>query len=142
MKTRTSKFTDELVSDAQALVDIVLERMFAKRGLKLTKKYWQREECLRDYKLQLIYASSLLKLYSFQAIINALRSKQGLNIWSLNAKWLDPIIKIEQAKIDKKEKEITESIKNSPVKITEPTVQGNSIRPTFKTKQSILDKLE
>ena len=46
-------------------------------------------------------AYNLLKNYSDKAIINALNSYKGKKIYSLRVKFLEPIIKSEQKKLDK-----------------------------------------
>lgn len=85
-------------------------------GKFLNGDYWKREYCL-----QLRQALSLLKIYSCEAIIKALRTKEGSKIYSFGAKWLDPLIKTEQEKIDILKKKMEEEAKAEEVK-EEPVV--------------------
>lgn len=97
-----SRYTDKLVGDAQLLAEIACERMSKKDGKDLPFQFWNTGRWLRDYKLQLRFAHQLLKIYSFEAIRKALDTYQGKRIYSLSAKWLDPIIAGEQEKLDRR----------------------------------------
>lgn len=97
-----SRYTDKLVEDAQLLAEIACERMAKKDGKDLPFKFWNTGRWLRDYKLQLRFANQLLKIYSFEAIRKSLDTFQGKKIYSLGAKWLDPIIAGEQEKLDRR----------------------------------------
>ena len=92
-----SKYTNRLIGDPQKLAEFVVERKY--KNIKLPEKFWSDERYKRDFALQLRFANQLLKLYPFQAILNALNSKGGQNTYSLGAKWLDPICKQEEEKI-------------------------------------------
>lgn len=95
---KVSKYTEKLVTEQAALAEIVLERQ--NKNIKLPKHFWNDERWARNFKTQLRFAIQLLRIYCYEAIESALESKQGKNIYSLSAKWLDPLIKQEQSKID------------------------------------------
>ncbi len=132
----TSRYTDKLVSDGQYLAEVMCERMAKKEGKDLYKHFWSDEKWIRPFKLQLRFANQLLKIYSFKAIINALNTFQGKKIWSLSAKWFDPIIKEE----DKKLKVQAENLQLKPIQ-EKIEIQVPEKRKTFKEKGNLLDKL-
>ena len=94
-----SRYTDKLVGSAQYLAEIMIERQAKKQGLNLPNNFWNKDEWKRNYMIQLRLAYSLLKLYCVEAILIALKTPQGKKIYSLGAKWLDSLYKIEQNKI-------------------------------------------
>lgn len=137
-KRHKSRYTDNLISDAQFLVEVVLERYAKKDKKELPFKFWRAELWKRQFGLQMIWANQLLKLYSFTAIYNALlKNPSGKKVYSLNAKWLDPIIKHEE--------DVLKRQKASQQQIVEIAVQNNTDnlpihRPTFNpNKTDIMD---
>ena len=62
---------------------------------------WNTEKWKRQFRSQISKAYQLLKKYSDKAIINALNSYKGKSIYSLRVKFLEPIIKSEQNKLNK-----------------------------------------
>ncbi len=101
-KKYVSRYTKKLVTAASFIAELTCERGFKKRGMSLPSNFWSDERFRRDYLMQLRFANSLLKIYSAEAIINALNSTQGKNIYSLGAKWLDPLIAVEEVLIKKR----------------------------------------
>lgn len=130
---------------AQLIAEIVCKRFFFTQGFKeLPPKFWNDIRFARNYRLQIIKANSLLKIYKPQAIINALKSKQGSTIYSLTAKWLDPLIAVEQAKIEKLEKQLENAINSpqNPPPNSSLLIENDVPRPAFKTGTSLLEELE
>ncbi len=130
---------------AQMIAELTCQRFFATKGFKvLPPKFWSDQRFSRHYKLQIIKANGLLKIYSFDAIMNALKSKEGKNAYSLNAKWVDSIIATEEQKIKNLQRKVDEhAIKpqENCSKIDE-LLQTMPIRPSFSPSKSILETLE
>lgn len=130
---------------AHSIAELICRRYFKTKGFAdLPTKFWNDQRFARDYRLQIIKANALIKLYSPEAIINALKSKQGLTIYSLTAPWLDAIIAVEQAKLDKLARQL-ENAANAAIDypITpDQEIKPEQPRPTFNTKESLLDKLD
>lgn len=135
MKKYHSKYTDKLITSAQYLAEIMCERLAKKEKKELCLQFWNTDYWILPFKNQLRFANQLLKIYSCEAIINALNTFQGKRIYSLTAKWLDPIIKDEQLKIDNKPKTKTEAT-------YEIKEEFSITRTPFKKGKSELDKLD
>lgn len=141
----TSNYTNKKVRPAQKIVELICQRIFAKDGITLPPKFWNDKRFARTYKLQLIMANALLKKYSAQAIIAALQSSKGKRIWSLSAKFLDPIIEVEQKKLDRLESsrdeyqnKIKENVESEQIGVKE---EINIEKPQAKSK-SLFEKLD
>lgn len=135
MNTYTSRYTDKLITAAQYLAEMMCERQAKKEKKDLCKQFWNTDYWIRPFKIQLRFANQLLKIYSCEAITNALKNSQGKNIYSLNAKWLDPLIREEQRKIDSR---VSLEVK----KVEDVPIINNVNRPVFKPKKTILDELD
>ncbi len=127
---------------AQQIAEILFKRIAAKNQNTLPVKFWNDERYARDYRLQLIKINALMKVYEPQAIINALLSPKGKNIWSITAPWLDPLIAEEQKRIVK--------LAEQKVKFEEPVNVADiplDVVPKEKMtgpikKKSVLEKLD
>lgn len=138
-----SRFSiDDLWITPQAyLSENMCARQAAKSGDVLPNKFWVTDKHKRNFLTQLRFATSLLKLYSIEAIIAALKTFQGKRIYSLNANWLDPLIRNEQEKVERAKKKFDEAMKQEAEVIAEP--ESEEIRPSFPAnKQSTLSKLK
>jgi hypothetical protein len=140
----TSRYTDRKITAAQRIAEIVCEKLADKEKKVLTDKFWNKPEWEKVYKQQLYLANSLLKLYSAEAIIAALRDKRAYDVYSLGADFvLDKIFQEEQAKIDNREanmiappeQELVKELPRQPVKkksiyskLMRLDDDGNSIR--------------
>ncbi len=110
------------------------KRMAVVRRKNLFPKFWNSPLWKRDYLMQLRFANGLLKVYSIQSILRALSSKQGSNIYSLSANWLDSLIKIAFLEIERENK-------NKPKEqIVVEEAKTFTTKPFIKEK-STLDKL-
>ena len=90
------------VTAEQYIAELMCERQARRKKLDLPQKFWQIDHWKKPYKIQLIAAQGLLKIYDAKAILNALKAKDGSNIYSLHAPHIDDIIKREQASLDRK----------------------------------------
>lgn len=114
--------------------------MAKKDGKTLPVKFWNNPTWAKVYKIQLLKANSLLKLYSVNAIIAAL--KRVPKAYSLHGKWLDIYFEEEQRKIDNaKEKQEIETEEAEEVKEEIKEVVAET-RPQFIEKKNIINKLK
>ena len=122
----TSKYTDGLVTPANHIVEILMERKANKDGIKLTKAFWQLPQFKRPYQLNLLQVSALLNAYSDKAIINALNREKWA--WSVTAKQVKQAVIEEEAKLKRLEtQKVVSQAETVPVTITDlPTS-----RPSF-----------
>jgi hypothetical protein len=81
-----SKYTDTLVTDAQYLVDEIMERQAVQQKRVLIYKYWNDSSWKKIWLAQIKHANELLKEVSCVQIMEFLRSKAGRNIYSLGLK--------------------------------------------------------
>lgn len=128
---------------AQKLAELICRRYFGKDGIDLPTKFWHDIRYAKHYKLQIIKANALLKIYKFEAILAALNSKEGKNIWSLTASWLEPIIAVKEQEMKILERKKQE-FKDTYQKIETPATTSETpltISP-LKQKPSLLDKLD
>jgi hypothetical protein len=130
-----SKYTDKEVSESQYLAERVCERKAAKEGQTLPYRFWNTKKWKREFLYQLQLANSLLKMYSFAAILKALN--KHFQVFSLNAQFLDNTIKFEQAKIDK----LNQLLANKPIEESPPVNTSEKPRPDFVEKPSTISKL-
>lgn len=96
----TSKYTDNLVTPANHIVEILLERKATKEGKKLTWKFWELMEWKKPYNLVLIQVSAALNSYTSQAILNAINREKWA--WSIGPKIKQAILE-EEAKLQRLE---------------------------------------
>lgn len=135
-----SKYSPEecWISPQQWLVEYVCERQANQKKVALPLKFWEAPQWKLEFKKQLLFANTLLKLYSLKAIGQALRRKEAKNIYSLKAPWLDAIIKEEQEKLEKLEKVFQEVAVEEP----EVVIDNEKPRKAFTTSTSIAAKLK
>lgn len=129
-----SKYTDKLVTEANHIVEILMERKALKEGKKLTKNFWNLPEWKKHYNLSLIQVSAALNAYSFKAILNALQANKWA--WSITAKQVKQSILEEEAKIKRYEvkKEVLSDEKSPDIISELPTS-----RPSFGKPKINLD---
>lgn len=129
---------DNWQSPQQYLAEAMCDRQARKRGDGLGLRFWQHDPWKREFAMQAQHAASLLKIYDYQAVIRALRGPRGKTIYSLGAPFLDPLVKEEQARLDKERLSQERQAPPPP-----PPVAAEPPRPAFNSgnKRSILDKL-
>lgn len=92
----SSKYTDKLVTPANHIVEILMERKAIKEGVRLTKEFWNNPIYKKPYQLNLLAVCKLLNVYSEKAIINALNKETWA--WSIGPKVKQTILE-EEAKL-------------------------------------------
>lgn len=128
-----SRYTTTPINEGQYLAEIMCERQAKRNKEDLPYQFWSLDKYKRDFLMQLRFANLLIKTYSFEAICAALKTQQGLRIYSLGAKWFDPIIKAEQEKIARRVEKPIEKFDNQE---SHGIVVSSGIRPAFKSSKS------
>ena len=130
-------------TDGAKIAELVCRRWFLTKGFaNLPDKFWNDKRFTRDYKLQIIKANQLLKLYSAEAILNVLNSKQFSNVYSLTAKWIDGPISIEEERLKRLKVKLEEKLLGQKQESEVVLPPNDTIRPSFSPKESIFDKLD
>lgn len=141
-KSRFSSLEELWITPSAYIVEIIIARQAQKENIVLSDKFWKNSNrWKRNFKTQILLANSLLKIYSVEAIINALKTFQGKKIYSLSAPWLDAIIRDEQEKIDKNKEKIKGVVLNTKEETIEE-IKSEELRPSLPTKQSTISKLK
>lgn len=100
-KLYTSEISGLKVDAAQYLAELMCSRLAAKRKQKLPQKFWSLPEWKLLFKQQKIAAYSLLKIYTPDVIIKAVKRKEVEWIYSLRYPGLNQLCIEEEAKIQK-----------------------------------------
>lgn len=116
------------------------DRVARKNKAHLPDKFWQTPRWKRTFLLQLRLANSLLKIYSYDSIVAALRSRDGRRVYSLGANWLDDLIRAEQEKVDRA-KRLQEARPQEPEPRTTASGKHEEPRKAFAATPSLLNKL-
>ena len=99
------KTTGQPCNAAQYIAEMVCLREAEKQNVgKPAYALWNTEKWKKKFQSQVTRAYQLLKKYHEKAIINALNSWKGKNIYSLRVKFLEDLIQKEQVQLDKIEK--------------------------------------
>lgn len=88
------------VTPQQYIIELVCGRKGKALGIDLPTKFWDQPEWSTFYRSQLRHCRMLLKKYDEKSIIRALEGNRGSKIYSLFVKWLEPLIVIEQEKLE------------------------------------------
>jgi hypothetical protein len=114
-----------------------------KSGVTLPPKFWNVQEYKKKYKLQVIAALSLLKIFSIQDILEGLRCKEGSWIYSLRFNGLIDIINTEKTKRERAEA-IADVVKNHKyIDVDIDNTKETLVKPAKRKKgETLLDKLE
>lgn len=133
-----SRFGGNYISGGQYLAETMCSRIAKHQGKSLCHRFWSSEPWERTFLLQLRHANSLLKIYSIDEIRGALNSPEGKRIYSLGAKFLDPLISKERHRIQ------TQAALPKPepkIRPAEAPSQVEPPRPIFSMNSSPLKKL-
>lgn len=133
-----SRYGGGFVAPAQYLAELMCERQARSKGQEIPAKFWNLPTWKRTFLVQVRFAHGLFKSYDVQAVLRALESSEGKNIYSLNAKWLDPIIKQEQLKLERIQ--VQKELQGDKPQSME-TAKNDNLRPSFVRKKSTIDKL-
>lgn len=92
----TSIFSpDKKVTAAQYISELVCRNRSISLKIELPLKFWEAQEWMNYYKVQLMRCYPYLKKYDEDVMIQVIKEK---NIWSLMAKWIDKEFQAEQKK--------------------------------------------
>lgn len=127
-----SRYGGGHITAAQYLAELMCERIAKKNKKELVPHFWKTSLWKQTFCSQLLAANALLKLYEIKAITLAL--KENLHALSLRTKFLDPIIKDKQERLNREAAATPQVIER-----VEPT-NPFPAKP-FIEKKSILDKL-
>lgn len=136
-----SQYGGGWISAGQWLAELMCQRQanMNKKG-QLPNKFWSRPEWERAYKTQLLLANGLIKAYSAKAVGCALRRKEGKKVFSLGAKWLDPVVAEEQRRIEQEEALAAEAVPLPALPAKDAPLPNS--RPPVVLKKSMLSKLK
>ena len=118
---------------AKQLAEIMVTREAKKKGIPLVGKWWNEGILKKKYKMQIIAAHALLKVYEPLAILNALKHKKCQWQYSLRADGINDACIEEQEKLDKIKVLASESNREFSEAVTTEVKKFG--------KQSKLDKL-
>ncbi len=102
MKWKSIFSPDKLIHDAQYITEYISINKARAEGVDLQTKFWEAPKWEKFFRQQIPAANSLLKQYSAIAIVKALKSYKGKRIFSLRARFLIPLIQVEQRVLDSK----------------------------------------
>jgi hypothetical protein len=117
------------VSSAQYITELICERKAIKDKKDLHYRFWLSKEWSVFFRNQIASANKLLKKYSDKAIVNALLTDKGKNIYSLRAPHLPPMIETEQHKLDSLNQSLSKNFdrKQNATYAKNPIVKKNII---------------
>lgn len=127
-----SKYCERSIGAAEFITELICEKIAIRERKPLSTNFWLNSFWTPIYKKQLHIAKSLITIYPYQAIINALKNPKSEKIYSLGmATSLDPII--------------LEEIKKYEILSQKKTIDSNTSieqpRSQCKTNKSIIGKL-
>ncbi len=97
-----SPSTGEYCTAAQYIAELMCQRMAEKENKgSLAYKFWNTDKWKNAYKHQLVLANRLVKKHDERAIIKALQSNRGRNIFSLRFPKLEQMINQAEKEIKK-----------------------------------------
>lgn len=116
-KEYKSHSSGEPCTAAQLIAEIFITRQEAIKKNIVPSKFWNLPKYKKRYIFAVIQANGLLKLYSGEAIIAALMSKDGSWIAWPGVDALVPLIEKEEARIEKFKADldsVTETVRKDP----------------------------
>jgi hypothetical protein len=141
-----SRYGGGWISPVRHLAETMCDRLAQKDRVELPERFWLSGSWGREYRLQTVHASRLLKEFSTEALLAALRTTRGRQVYSLGLKSvLVPLIRDEQTRLDNKAKAAEVMARATPkTPLTEsngqvPTAIGP--RPPIISKDNILSRL-
>lgn len=106
-----SKYSNgKFVSPAQYITELICERKAKKDGEDLHFKFWTSKKWSKFFRDQIASAHKLIDKHSHKAVIMALHTKQGQNIYSLRAPHLPSMIEEQQWVLDSQNETLTKNI--------------------------------
>ncbi len=122
----------KFVTAAQYIAEFICEKKAVINKQPLKERFWTDPTWAKFYKQQILAANGLLKIYTQEAILAALKTRQAYRIFSLRAPHLDAIIEAEQRKIDliKEQKKDSETVDRTVVS----QIRENTTEKSLSTK--------
>lgn len=112
-----SKYSNgKYVTEAQYITELICENKAKQEKKDLHFRFWLSKEWSIYYRNQIATANKLVKKYSPQAIIRALKTTQASKIYSLRAPHLISIIEQEEAVLATENHNITKEYDRSTIK--------------------------
>ena len=128
MKNYKHKTTGQSCNAAQYIAETVCLREAEKQNVgRPAYALWNTDKWKKKYQSQVTKAYQLLKKYSDKAIIDALNSPRGKNIYSLRVKNLECLIKNSQKQLDKINPDTLDYTDNTQSKPSKPYGQESTI---------------
>lgn len=126
-KKYPSKYTNDLVTAANHITEILIERKAAKDGKILREYFWRDPVWKRLYQLTLLQVAKLLNVYSEAAVLNAVKREK----WAYSVQ--PPGVK--QAILEEEDKLRVAALKTEVSKqeivVESDIVVENKSRPSF-----------
>ena len=133
-----SRFAEGLwISCEQYIAETLTARLARKQGKELPPRFWNMPAWKRTFLNQVRLAAAILKIYDRKAVFAALRREK--NVFSLNNKWLDPILQEEQEKLDR-QAEQREAKPQTAIAVERPT-EPVKPREVYNPEKSLLARL-
>lgn len=126
--------TGEECTAAQFISEIIIIRRYKKQNKVLPHKFWNESLWKKEFKMEIIAAHALLRVYPEEAVVSAIKSKNAEWITSLRIKKLVEYIKEEMQKNISKKESLSSA---SSLNITDATSFRNN-----SNKQSKFDRLK
>lgn len=124
-----SKYTSAIVTPANHIVEILMERKAAKEGKKLVSNFWMQPAWRKVYNLAVVQVSALLNAYSEKAVLAGINRVKWA--WSVNTPAVKQAIIEEEAKLKLLEERKENSISETINVVMEP-LSPDAVRPSFK----------
>jgi len=100
------------VSAPQYITELICEKKAQKDQKELPIKFWEIKEWRNYYRYQITLANKLLKEFSAEAVIAALKDKRCWKTYSLRAPMLRSIIEEKDSGFSSRESETTYDVTN------------------------------
>lgn len=122
-------YKNKKITEAQWLAECMCERKAIANNVQLPTQFWSKDPVWKkEWLKQCIMANRLLKKYSLQAILAALKNEKSSRTYSLGSKFLKPLIEIEQNKLDNLPKD---QINQVDINELEKPIQNTSSNSVF-----------
>jgi hypothetical protein len=133
-----SRFGAGRLSPAQFLAEGVCARQARRDRIKLPNHFWASSKRWADEFLrQTVHATRLLTEFSAEAIVGALRTRRGRQIYSLGRRAaLVPLVRIEQERLHR-----PKAVEKAHAESRPRPAGAERPRPLFITQKSTLEKL-
>jgi hypothetical protein len=139
-----SRFGAGWITPIQYLAENMCDRIARRDRVQLTDHFWLGSKAWdKEFCLQTVHASVLLRKFQVEAILAALRTTRGKNLYSLGLKSvLIPLIEREQLRLDTEKKAAAVKVEAEPAAPApvEPA-QVEQPRPALPAQNSLLGKL-